>query len=165
MNALLRWLVRLSLRLAPARHRERFGGELAATVNALAGEARARGRGVERGYLLQELADSLRESVRLWRSGETSGRRLATSFGEAVRDDLRGSARRWRQRPIATAGVVVTLAAVVTAVTTTFALAHAVLWKALPLPDAERLVFVWETVQDGREPFRVTSGRFASLAA
>ena len=162
MNALLRWLVRLSLRLAPARHRERFGGELAATVNALAGEARARGRGVERGYLLQELADSLRESVRLWRSGETSGRRLATSFGEAVRDDLRGSVRRWRQRPVATAGVVVTLAAVVTAVTTTFALAHAVLWKALPLPDAERLVFVWETVQDGREPFRVTSGRFAS---
>ena len=99
VNALLRWLVRLSLRLSPRRHRDRFGGEFAATVNALAGEARARGRGVERGYLLQELADSLRESVGLWRSGETSwaaagrprsGRPFETTcgvaHGAAVRD-------------------------------------------------------------------------------
>ena len=162
MNAVLRWLVRLSLRLSPRRHRDRFGGELAATVNALAGEARARGRGVERGYLLQELADSLRASAGLWQSGETSWRGQLSACGEALLEDVKGSARRCRQRPVATAGVVATLAAVVTAATVTFGLAHAVLWKPLPLPDEDQLVFVWETARDERVPFRVTSGRFSA---
>ena len=50
----------------------------------------------------------------------------------------------------------------VTAVTTTFGLAHAVLWKPLPFPDADRLVFVWEADRDTSDTSRVTSGRFAT---
>ena len=87
---------------------------------------------------------------------------LVASLGEAVRDDAKGSLRRGLHRPVATLAIVATLAAVVTAVTTTFGLAHAVLWKPMPFPEAERLVFVWEADPDDHEPFRVTSGRFSA---
>jgi putative ABC transport system permease protein len=162
VNGLLRRLIRLSMRFVPGRHRDRFGPELADTVNALAADARARGRGFEREYLVRELTDSVREALRRWRSGGTPWRRLLASIGEALRDDVKGSFRRGLHRPAASLASVAMLAAVVTAVTTTFGLAHAVLWKSLPFPEAERLVFVWEADPDDREPFRVTSGRFSA---
>jgi putative ABC transport system permease protein len=162
VNAVLRWLARLSVWLLPGRHRDRFALEIADTVSALAADARARGRGVEREYLLRELADSMSEAFRLSWSGRTSWRGLAASIGTAVREDAKGSLRRGLHRPAATVTIVVTLALVVTAVTTTFGLAHAVLWKPLPLLEAERLVFVWEVDRDDHEPFRVTGGRFAA---
>lgn len=160
MNALLRRLVRLSTRLMPRRHRDRFGTDIDDTVAELAADARTRGRHAERQYLLRELSDSVAEAWHRWRSGGTSWRTIAASIGEVVRDDLRSSLRRGLHRPAATLAIVVTLALAVTAVTTTFGLAHAVLWKPLPFPDADRLVFVWEAGRDDPDPFRVTSSRF-----
>ena len=162
MNGVLRWIVRLSARLLPGRHRDRFGVDLGDTITALADDARRRGRAVEREYLVRELIDTVREAFRQRRDGGMTWKALASVLGEALRDDVRASVRRGVHRPAATAGVVVTLAVVVTAVTTTFGLAHAVLWKPLPFPEADRLVFVWEANRDASEPFRVTSGRFAA---
>lgn len=161
VNGVLRWLVRWSARLLPGRHRDRFGADIEDTVTALANESRRAGRAVERDYLLQELADTVREAVRQRRGG-TTWRDLASVLHEALRDDVRGTVRRGWHQPAAAIGVVLTLAMVVTAVTTTFGLAYAVLWKPLPFPRSDRLVFVWEADRTGQAPFRVTSGRFAA---
>ncbi|HXW08956.1 MAG TPA: ADOP family duplicated permease [Vicinamibacterales bacterium] len=77
--------------------------------------------------------------------------------------DLLWAARHARRRPLFGAAVVATLTLGIAATTIAWGLATAVLWRPLPFGQADRLVFVWEaSPQDGdREPFRVTSGRFA----
>lgn len=140
---LLRWLVRASVRLLPGRHRARVGAELLDAVHALAADARQRGgASAERAYLTRELADAIRQNVLLRWADRDSLRPVAARIWEAMMDDLRASLRQYRRRPVATAGVIATLAMAVAAVTTTFGLATAVLWRPLPFPGPEQLVFV-----------------------
>jgi putative ABC transport system permease protein len=139
-----------------------MGTELAHTVRALASEARERGgTAAEREYLMRELVDIARQTLVLRQADRTPLRQAAVRLWDAMRADLRASLRQCRRRPVATLGVVATLAMAVAAVTTTFGLATAVLWRPLPLPGADRLVFLWEASADQADPFRVTSGRFA----
>jgi len=162
MNGLLRWLVRVSSGLLPARHRDRVGADLASTVDALADDAReAGGSAAERAYLMRELVDLARQAAMLRQADRLPVRSATAPLWDAVRDDFRASLRQGRRRPVATLGVIGTLAMAVAAVTTTFGLATAVLWRPLPFPGADRLVFVWESDADQTDPFRVTSGRFA----
>lgn len=81
----------------------------------------------------------------------------------AIARDLRWAVRHAWRRPTFAAAVVGTLTMGVAATTIAYGLATAVLWRPLPFPDADRLVFVWETSdrKGGLEPSRVTSGRFA----
>ena len=85
-----------------------------------------------------------------------------TTFATIARD-VRAAFRYATRRPLYTAAVVGTLTLGISAATVAHGLATAVLWRALPFRDADRLVFVWEASDhDGRrEVFRVTSGRFA----
>lgn len=161
MTPLLRWLVRCSVRLLPTRHRARLGDELQRTVNALARDARTRGGTAgERAYLLRELMDVARQALTLRQSDRGAHGMSMGAIWDAFRDDLRSGLRQLRRRPVATAGVIGTLALAVAAVTTTSGLATAVLWRPLPFPGADRLVFVWESAADQTDPFRVTGGRF-----
>jgi predicted permease len=158
------WLRRLTLaavRLLPRRHRSRACAGLADTIRALADEAATSGgASAERGYLLRELGDLVGLAWRLRWERRTPVRVVLRAAVDGLRDDVRASLRQWRRRPVATAGLIGTLAVAIAAVVTTFGLATAVLWRPLPFPDAEKLVFLWETVSDQRGPFRVTSGRF-----
>lgn len=79
-------------------------------------------------------------------------------------DDLRWAVRHARHRPLFAFAVTVTLCVTIAAASTAFGLASAILWRALPFDDAERLVFVWEEVErDGqRQPMRVTAARHAA---
>lgn len=162
MTRLLRRLVGAALRLLPARHRRRIGADFARTVDALADDARqCGGSAAERAYLTREFVDTLRQAVALRRADRVPLRAATACLWDAIRDDLRASLRQCRRRPVATLGVIGTIAMAVAAVTTTFGLATAVLWRPLPFPAADRLVFVWESDADQTDPFRVTSGRFA----
>jgi predicted permease len=84
-----------------------------------------------------------------------------------MRIDAMGDVRwAWRQttrRPLAALGAAATLAGAIGAVTVALGLATAVLWRPLPLADADRVVLVWEEsgAAGEREPSRVTAGRFA----
>jgi putative ABC transport system permease protein len=67
-----------------------------------------------------------------------------------------------RRRPAPAAAIILTLAGAIAAVTTTIAVAAAVLWRPLPFAHADRLVFAWENTgaSGGTEPARVTGSRF-----
>ena len=84
MNAVLRWLVRLSARLLPGRHRDRFGHDLADTVSALAGDARSHGREVEREYLGAGIGRHAARAFCQRRDGGTTWKDLASVVGEAL---------------------------------------------------------------------------------
>jgi len=157
-----RWLVLRLVRAIPAAHRTRATGELRDTMRALAADARQRGgAAAEHRYWRHELMDLLRLVVTVRRCHWDAARRVLAGVPAALADDGRASLRHARRRPVATAGVVSMVASAVAAVTITFGMASAVLWRPLPFPEAGRLVFLWEAETGHTEPFRVTSGRFA----
>ncbi len=130
-------------------------------VDQLATDARASGgRRGEAAYLCREAADALREALG-GRRGPVQDRAWSGRVLDGVQHDVRSSLRHMRDRPLATAGVVGALALAVGSVATTYAVATAVLWRPLPFPDPDGLVFVWEAAGDDDGAFRVTSGRFA----
>jgi predicted permease len=161
-----RWTV--ALRLLPRAFRERFGGELADTIENLAGDARKRGGAMRQAvYITRELWSLIRLSARLRQpmradrvAGTSEGDRMSTTWLQ----DVRWALRYGRRRPMLAAAIVFTIALSVAMATTAFGLAAAVLWRPLPFEDAERLVFVWESVErDGQShPSRVTGARFAA---
>jgi putative ABC transport system permease protein len=79
-----------------------------------------------------------------------------------IASDIRWALRLWRRRPAFALTIVLTLALASAAVATVYALATSVLWRPLPFPNADRLVFVWENTGEGSaiEPSRVTGSRF-----
>lgn len=76
--------------------------------------------------------------------------------------DLRYALRQLARSPAFTAGAVATLALAIGATAAVFSVARAVLFRPLPVPEPDRLVYVWETNPDwsmgGRNP--VSSGNF-----
>lgn len=161
MSGLLRWIVRLAVRLSRRDRSASTTNDLLETVDQLATDARASGgRRGEAAYLCREAADALREALG-GRRGPVQDRAWSGRVLDGVQHDVRSSLRHMRDRPLATAGVVGALALAVGSVATTYAVATAVLWRPLPFPDPDGLVFVWEAAGDDGGAFRVTSGRFA----
>ena len=82
----------------------------------------------------------------------------------SVIDDVRSAARYLRRRPLFAVAVTATLAAAIAVASTSYGVARAVLWRALPYDDSQQLVFVWEeTSQDGQpRASRVTGARYAA---
>lgn len=76
--------------------------------------------------------------------------------------DIRWALRLMRRRPVFVTTIVVTLAGAIAAVSTTMAVATAVLWRPMPFARPDRLVFAWENTagNGGIEAARVTGYRF-----
>src|SRR5215472_12612879 len=99
-------------------------------------------------------------------------------WGSAIFDtfvqDTRYAARVLRKSPGFTAAAVLTLALGIGANTAIFSLCNAVLFKALPYSDPDRIVMLWETMPDGRRitvapanfvDWRDASHSFSEMAA
>ncbi|MGH9163268.1 MAG: ADOP family duplicated permease, partial [Vicinamibacteraceae bacterium] len=84
------------------------------------------------------------------RARERSGDVWAWRFLDELTQDLRFALRSVRRAPVLTFSVVGTLGLGIGATTAIFGGVNAVLLRPLPFPDADRLVFVWETPGEGR---------------
>ncbi|MPZ18898.1 MAG: FtsX-like permease family protein [Luteitalea sp.] len=80
------------------------------------------------------------------RARERSGDVWAWQFLDELTQDLRFTLRSLRRAPVLTFSVIGTLALGIGATTAIFSGVNAVFLRPLPFPDADRLVFVWETV-------------------
>jgi putative ABC transport system permease protein len=153
----MRWLERAALRLLPSSHRDRFGDDLCREWRALRAHERASGgRLAEWRYMLREL----RSFVAMVRDTRASTPRA--TFGPGFGRDLRGALRRHAAHPGRALLRTLMLGAALAAPLVSFAVADAVLWRALPFQDPDRLVAVWERTGpvEAREPARVTGSRF-----
>jgi len=74
--------------------------------------------------------------------------------------DIRYAFRTLSKRPLFTFVVVATLAVGVGGSTAIFSLVNSVLLRPLPMPDSDRLVWMWGTVNDGRPTARVSPPDF-----
>jgi putative ABC transport system permease protein len=81
-----------------------------------------------------------RLSPNSFRPGEVKGDKLMT----LLKQDLRFAARTLRRSPGFTAAVLLTLSLGIGVNTAMFSVAHAVLWRSLPYPEADRIVTVGE---------------------
>ncbi|MPY88238.1 MAG: hypothetical protein GEU99_09965 [Luteitalea sp.] len=84
------------------------------------------------------------------RARERSRDVWAWRFLDELTQDLRFTVRSLRRAPVVTFSVVGTLALGIGATTAIFGGVNAVLLRPLPFPDADRLVFVWETLGEDR---------------
>jgi putative ABC transport system permease protein len=135
---------RAALRLVPGDLRDAHGGEMEALFLAELDNARARGRTSAAHVWLRAIADVVRRApYEHWR--RRRARRSPEKRMQSFVSDLRFAVRSFRRQPGATALVVVTLALAVAANTAVFSLVDAVFFRALPYPDASRLVDVNET--------------------
>lgn len=161
MTRVLLAILALVVRTWPPQDRERVADDLLATVTARADEARARvGALAQWRCLLAEIRAAAGEAVRLrsWRSADAPP--AADAMLAGWRGDVVRALRLARRRPVASAGIALTVAAVVAATTTAVGIAVAVLWRPLPYPDAARLVFLWEAAGEDGGAFRVSGATY-----
>jgi putative ABC transport system permease protein len=78
----------------------------------------------------------------------------------AILRDFRVALRQWRRQPGFALTIVFTLSMAIAAVTATFAVAWAVLWRPLPVPDPDRLV--WIQAQSRDEAGQSSPGAFSA---
>lgn len=67
----------------------------------------------------------------------------------AILRDVRVALRQWRRHPGVAVTTILTLSVAIAAVTSTFAVAWAVLWRPLPVPEPDRLVWIEAQSRDG----------------
>ena len=146
-----RTLHRLMVRLAPRSVRAEYRAEMDRTFDALLDEASRRGSWAVLSLLARESIDILQS------------RRAATAPEASMSSGPDREPRVWRttrlaqatrslfRRPAFTATALLALAAGTAATTTVFAIVDTVVLKALPYPDADRLVRVQEASPAARE--------------
>ena len=122
--------------------------------------------------------DEARRAARLELGSTTSVREQMRAYRwenavETLLTDLRRAARRLIRNPGFTAASVVTLALGIGASTAIFSVVDAVLLRALPYPNPEKIVRVWEQAPNGRrmnfadpnfDDFRTQNNTFAHMA-
>ncbi|HWF46047.1 MAG TPA: ABC transporter permease [Bryobacteraceae bacterium] len=123
--------------------------------------------------------DEARRATRLELGGTTSVREQVRGYGwenaiSLLFADLRYAARGLAANPGFTAVSIVTLALGIGASTAIFSVEDAVLLRALPYPNPQKIVRIWEQAPNGHrmnladlnfEDFRTQNSTFASLAA
>jgi putative ABC transport system permease protein len=163
VTPLWRAALRLAIACWPRHVRRRLGAEVVVTAATLAADARARdGVLAESRLWARELADAVRTAWRLRqpRRTEAASAPWRTRLAQMIAADSVRSARQMRHCPLTSAAVVLTLAAVVAAAATTFGVSRAVLWRPLPMPDADRLLFLWEAPRADVGAFRVSRATY-----
>ena len=143
------------LRLYPAAFRERFAADLVDLFRDSRRAAAARGRLALAGFWIVMLTDVVRnaaaERLRAQPGPPRERRRyLMTGFGRDARFALRMIAR----RPALSTIVILTLALGIGANTAIFSLVKTVLLRAVPYPEPDRLVMIWERQSDRPEAIR-----------
>ncbi len=131
-------------------------------------------------FVAQGLApDEARRAARLEMGSITSTREQVRGYGwenrvETIVADLRYAARRLAGNPGFAVVSILTLGLGIGASTSIFSVVDAVLLRALPYPNAEKIVRVWEQTPNGHRPnlananfedFRAQNNTFTSLAA
>ncbi|HVS16433.1 MAG TPA: ADOP family duplicated permease [Thermoanaerobaculia bacterium] len=172
LDRLLRRLHRSALELYPRSFRERFAVELDLCLADLLADARARGRQAHLAAGLGALLRALLAAPRAWRQArrlaprpelparhtpEEPMRRLSRQLGQ----DVRFAVRRLARAPGFVLLAVVSLAVGVGANTTMLATVDGLIWRRLPVPDAERIVRVVEVNEYG--PRNSAYGNYQSL--
>lgn len=158
------------LRLYPTAYREAWGARMAATFDARLAEPRHAGVWRRSRFAGKELGNLLFTAARERFGAAGAQPRPEPAYrGESLnpgppqrpprsprRDivshtlfDLRVALRSWRREPLATVVILLTLALGIGATTAIFSVVDGVMLRPLPLPAADRLVRIHETLEDG----------------
>ncbi|HVS64248.1 MAG TPA: ADOP family duplicated permease [Thermoanaerobaculia bacterium] len=169
-DGLARSLHRLALALYPRSFRERFGEELDSCLADLLADARRRGRLARLTAALGALLRALLAAPRAWR--QARGRPAPSPSPERPETpedrmhrllrDLRFAARRLARAPGFVLLAVTSLAIGVGANTSMLSTVDGLIWRRLPVPEAERLVRVAEVNEYGAR--NTAYGNYRSLA-
>jgi len=144
---------RLLLRLYPRAFRERYGAELLELYRHRRAQTAQDGVGGMPRFWLRLLRDTLGTA---WRERARPvpgrGRNRTTSGGDGVMgwmDDVRYAGRRLRRSPLFAATAVLILTLAIGVNTTAFSVVNALLFRAPPFEDPERVVLVLQGSDDG----------------
>ncbi|HSM04277.1 MAG TPA: ABC transporter permease [Longimicrobiales bacterium] len=132
-------LYRVGLLLLPPSFRRAYGPELVGEAEDMLREARG---STKVSAALRLLGDGLRTLVREWVDALRSFARAGAWRG-GVGAEIAVAARSLRRAPVFTATVALTLALGTGVTTVAFGLVDAYLLRALPYPEADRLVVLW----------------------
>ena len=149
LAALARWQHRALLRLTPPSVRAEYRAEMDRTFEALLDSAVSRGNWAVLTLVARESIDVLQARRSREETWMSSGPTRESKPWHAVRPAQ--TIRSLLRRPAFAATALLALAAGTAAVTTVFAIVDTVVIKALPYPDADRLVTVQEASPASRE--------------
>jgi hypothetical protein len=154
-----RWL----LRIYPPRYRRRFGDDAHATFVSAHARARSGGASSLLGFWRRNIADVVRSAVAEWKSelvgSWRSGARMRRGGFRVVvgvGGDVNVAVRALMRRPLLTGSIVVTLALGLGANAAVIALIDGVLLRPIRLPQADRVVSVYQALNEDT-PFYATS--------
>ena len=166
-------MYRALLYLLPSMVRRRDGDEMLAAFVACRERERRRLGAIGVPYAwLRTCGDVVAAAIVIRRDTRRT-RQIAALHGQSasrgdrmlsrIWQDVRYAGRRMRATPIVTATVVLTLALATGATTAIFSVLDAVLLRALPYPDADRLVMIQQGIPGSGLPFGISAPDYVAL--